>query len=286
MNKKLQSMYKSGGLLKALLKDPAQRKMAEKMLGKAAKGMAVKSYKNGGPISIRMSDEDRKQRDQLEQRIVDEFFENRDVSVNNDGMGDNKFDEAVLRQIQNVDKGDLDYNTNRYYEEDGRGNKTPYIMSDNVTEIMGFPISYRKVPREAVEDYAKERMQAKQRAAMGIDDIPTYGMGGSPVKYRMGGPIKETDMDKIQKRSDDALRFEYRGEDYLQQNPEDIKDSGALLKYFTVSEAARMLEGDRISTKGSSPEEILMMARKKGFNPLTSARDLFDREIEIRKGRM
>lgn len=51
MNKKLQSMYKSGGLLKALLKDPAQAKMAMQMLGKQAKaadGMAVKKYRMGG----------------------------------------------------------------------------------------------------------------------------------------------------------------------------------------------------------------------------------------------
>jgi hypothetical protein len=50
MNKKLQSMYKSGGLLKALLKDPAQAKMAMEMLGKskAADGMAVKKYRMGG----------------------------------------------------------------------------------------------------------------------------------------------------------------------------------------------------------------------------------------------
>jgi hypothetical protein len=51
MNKKLQSMYKSGGLLKALLKDPAQAKMAMQMLGqaKAADGMAVNKTKLGMP---------------------------------------------------------------------------------------------------------------------------------------------------------------------------------------------------------------------------------------------
>ena len=49
MNKKLQSMYKSGGLLKALLKDPAQAKMARQMLGSAAEGMAVNKTKLGMP---------------------------------------------------------------------------------------------------------------------------------------------------------------------------------------------------------------------------------------------
>jgi len=52
MNKKLQSMYNSGSLLKALLKDPAQAKMAMEMLGKqakAAEGMAVNKSKLGMP---------------------------------------------------------------------------------------------------------------------------------------------------------------------------------------------------------------------------------------------
>jgi hypothetical protein len=50
MNKKLQSMYKQGGLLMALLKDPDQRRMAMEMLSKseAADGMAVKKYRRGG----------------------------------------------------------------------------------------------------------------------------------------------------------------------------------------------------------------------------------------------
>lgn len=52
MNKKLQSMYRSGGLIEALLKDPAQAKMAMKILGKqgkAAQGMAVNKTKLGMP---------------------------------------------------------------------------------------------------------------------------------------------------------------------------------------------------------------------------------------------
>lgn len=53
MNKKLQSMYKSGGLLKALLKDPAQRKMAEGMLKKMAMGGKM-DYGMGGAMKYRM----------------------------------------------------------------------------------------------------------------------------------------------------------------------------------------------------------------------------------------
>ena len=53
MNKKLQSMYKSGGLLKALLKDPAQRKMAEGMLKNMAMGGKME-YGMGGAMKYRM----------------------------------------------------------------------------------------------------------------------------------------------------------------------------------------------------------------------------------------
>jgi hypothetical protein len=56
MNKKLQSMYKSGGLLKALLKDPAQRKMAEGMLKKMAMGGKM-DYGHGGAMKYRMGGE-------------------------------------------------------------------------------------------------------------------------------------------------------------------------------------------------------------------------------------
>lgn len=49
MNKKLQSMYRGGGLIKALLKDPAQAKMAREYLGMAAEGMAVNKTKLGMP---------------------------------------------------------------------------------------------------------------------------------------------------------------------------------------------------------------------------------------------
>ena len=49
MNDKLKAMYKSGGLLKALLKDPAQRKMAEGMLKKMAMGGKM-DYGMGGTM--------------------------------------------------------------------------------------------------------------------------------------------------------------------------------------------------------------------------------------------
>lgn len=48
MNSKLKKLYNQGGLLKALLKDPKQRKMAEDMLKKAGGGMSVKTYRSGG----------------------------------------------------------------------------------------------------------------------------------------------------------------------------------------------------------------------------------------------
>lgn len=48
MNNKLKKMYDDGGLISALLKDPKQRAMAEKIIQKAGGGMSVKRYRNGG----------------------------------------------------------------------------------------------------------------------------------------------------------------------------------------------------------------------------------------------
>jgi hypothetical protein len=46
---KLKQMYAEGGLLKALLKDPAQREMARKMLTMEEGGM-MKKYRMGGSM--------------------------------------------------------------------------------------------------------------------------------------------------------------------------------------------------------------------------------------------
>ena len=180
---KLQSMFKTGGLLKALLKDPAQRKMAEGML----KNMAM-----GGKMEYRMG-----------------------------------------------------------------GEMKP------LTTKLGAPAGF--------EPGAKN----------------TYA-GGGVMEYRLGGPVKERDLDRIQRgpRTSDEFRFEYVGEDYLQQRPEDIKDTGEVLKYFTVTEAARMLGDMNIDVRWMRPEQILKAAKVKGVNPMSSARDLFDREMFKRQGGM
>ena len=134
-----------------------------------------------------------------------------------------------------------------------------------------------------LKDPAQRKMAEGMLKNMAMGGKMEYGSGGA-MEYRMGGPIREVDMDKIQTRKDDDLRFEYVGEDYLQQNPSDIADAGNLLKYFTVSEAVRQLDDIDIDTRGLRPEKILKVAREKGLNPLRSARDLFDREMEMRKG--
>lgn len=107
--------------------------------------------------------------------------------------------------------------------------------------------------------------------------------GAVKVKYKKGGKLTEKDMDKIQKRASDENRFEYRGEDYLQQNASDIKDNKELLKYFRVKETAKGLERMKISTKGMKPDEILSAGKTKGVDAMSSARKLFDEEIGKRK---
>ena len=53
MNDRMKEMYKSGGLLKALLKDPAQRKMAMGMLNNMEMGGKM-DYGTGGAMKYRM----------------------------------------------------------------------------------------------------------------------------------------------------------------------------------------------------------------------------------------
>jgi hypothetical protein len=107
--------------------------------------------------------------------------------------------------------------------------------------------------------------------------------GAVKVKYKEGGKLTEKDMDKVQSRGDDDNRFEYRGEDYMQQNVSDIKDNGELLKFFRVKETAKGLESMKISTKGMKPDEILSAGKTKGVDAMSSARKLFDAEIQNRK---
>jgi len=250
MNDKLKAMYAGGGLLEALLKDPKQREMAKGMLMKAEKGMAVKSYRDGNP----------------------------------------ERDKMILKEIGDTDKafvqrGMKDF----YYTRPGvspTGYGTPTM--DQTIEVTG----YNKpggASREEVEAYVKEQIQAKQRRDMGIDEIPTYGAGGKPMKYRMGGNMPGEDEDVLTEMDYDRIQesksgnFEYAGQEFLEQRAEDIEDAGKLLRFFAVKEAARMLDEEGISPRGMRPEKILGAARQKGLNPMTAAKDLFDREIDRRR---
>lgn len=109
--------------------------------------------------------------------------------------------------------------------------------------------------------------------------------GAVKVKYKEGGKLTEKDMDKIQKSKSDELRFEYRGEDYMQQNTSDIQDNAALLKFFRVKETAKGLDKMGISTRGMKPDEILKAGKTKGIDAMSTARELFDEEIGKRKAK-
>ncbi len=202
MNDRMKEMYKSGGLLKALLKDPSQRKMAADML-----------------------------------------------ASNSDSVVDGNA---------------------------GRGGTKKYVAGGSVEEriktMLGAPAGFKP--------------GAKDQYAMG--GKMDYGMGGA-MKYRMGGNMPGEDevvtemmLDRIQESK--SGNFEMIGEDFLEQREEDISDSGKLLKFFAVKEAARMLDEEGISPRGMKPQELLNAARKKGLNPMRGAKDLFDREIDRRRG--
>lgn len=107
--------------------------------------------------------------------------------------------------------------------------------------------------------------------------------GAVKVKYKEGGKLTEKDMDRMQKRSSDDNRFEYRGEDYMQQNASEIKDNRELLKFFRVKETAKGLEKMKISTRGMKPDEILAAGKTKGVDVTTQSREMFNAEIANRK---
>ena len=153
MNDKLKAMYAGGGILRALLKDPKQRAMAEKMLAKAANGMAVKSYTNGDP----------------------------------------KRDKMILKEIRDEDKAFVNRGMKDFYYTRPGVSPTGYgdPTMDQTIEVTGYN-KPGGATREEVEAYVKEQIQAKQRQDMGIDDIPTYGTGGA-MKYRIGGNMPGED---------------------------------------------------------------------------------------------
>jgi hypothetical protein len=140
-----------------------------------------------------------------------------------------------------------------------------------------------------LKDPSQRKMAMGMLKNMEMGGKMDYGMGGA-MKYRMGGNMPGEDedvvtemmLDKIQ--SSPSGNFEMVGEDFLQQREEDISDSGKLLKFFAVKEAARMLDEEGISPRGMKPQELLNAARKKGLNPMRGAKDLFDREIDRRRG--
>jgi len=194
MNDRMKEMYRSGGLLKALLKDPSQRKMAADML-----------------------------------------------ASNSDSVVDGNA---------------------------GRGGTKRYVAGGSVEEriktMLGAPAGFNPGAKDQ------------------------YDRGGV-MKYRMGGNmpgededvITEMDLDRIQDST--SGNFEYAGQDFLEQREEDIEDAGKLLRFFAVKEAARLLDAEGISPRGMRPNQLLDAARKKGLNPMTAAKDLFDREIDRRR---
>lgn len=161
-----------------------------------------------------------------------------------------------------------------------RIHNTAYKTKDPIPE-RGFK-GYGDV--EGARKMETEDYYAQKRKKMGIDKIKTYNKGGAvKVKYKKGGKLTEKDMDKMQKRSSDDNRFEYRGEDYMQQNASDIKSNSELLKFFRVKETAKGLEKMKISTRGMKPDDILKAGKTKGVDGMSSARKLFDEEIGKRK---
>lgn len=332
-------MYKSGGLLKALLKDPAQRKMAESMLGKAAKGMAVKRYATGGKndvdppkVSTAARDELAAFKLQMEEKYgpdgkvsledATQYMTLQGAAEREQGYENNQRAEAIQREIDsynvpneptrdtrfNIGYDGQTYDTSRQRVKDNRKINNRAAQDQwFIQEVTGR--SYAPghfMPRTEMERTQKgwelhnarragEFMESLPQDVSRWDNYPNprYA-GGGVMKYRMGGgiegepvrvpsPYTEVETEKFVKDPPN-MGFEYVGQDYLEQFPEKIEDAGKLFRFFTVKEAARLLEDEGITVRGMKPQQILNAARTKGINPVAGARELFDREMEIRKG--
>jgi len=365
MNDKLKKMYASGGLLGALLKDPAQRKMAEDMIQKAEGGMSVKPYRNGGmmydnggqtgppnttardaysafqkEIKKKYPNPDSKlSLKDATQYLTLQFAANREASAEVgqrkferekeiDGLYRSsvatspRFEDSQQRRSENQMINEAAAQ-NQFFRQQVEGKsyrpgamvpKTEmeraqrlemfkgieqvkddkeleeYLKANEIEELTPYDLQFIQGSDSYVEQPERFTPDALRRI-LKYRPINYYGQGGAAKEYRMGGgidgepvsPLTEIETEKIVKNPTN-MGFEYVGQDYLEQFPDTIKEPRDLLRFFTVKEAARLLEEEEgITARGMRPQEILNAARAKGINPLTSARDLFDREMDKRR---
>jgi len=358
-------MYDGGGLISALLKDPKQRAMAEKIIQKAGGGMSVKPYRSGGMMydnggqtdppnttardaysafqkeikkkypnpDSKLSLEDATQflrlqhaaNRELSAEVGDRRFEREkeiDALNRRSAAITNRFGDSEQRKAENNMLAD-EAAQRQYFTQEVQGRSFPprammpktemeraqrlemlkgieqvkddkeleeYLKANEIEELTPYDLQFIQGSDSYVEQPERFSPDALRRI-LKYRPINYYSQGGAAKEYRMGGgidgepvsPLTEIETEKIVKNPTN-MGFEYVGQDYLEQFPDTIKDPRDLLRFFTVKEAARLLEEEEgITARGMRPQEILNAARAKGINPLTSARDLFEREIDKRR---
>lgn len=183
MNNKLKKMYDGGGLISALLKDPKQRAMAEKIIQKAGNGMSVKRYRNGG--SNPEIDEELRRRHAENVRQIGEDVEG--------GLGATMARETQKRKIKRRGDFDPSYKITEDYVDVNEYIRRRGVPPEAEQIIKEAQVLFDQGKEEAFKDKVREAQNAIYRAADREFNAPA-GYGNTEREYA-SGMESDRDMD-------------------------------------------------------------------------------------------
>lgn|GEM_PF-5416021 len=175
MNNKLKKMYDGGGLISALLKDPKQRAMAEKIIQKARGGMSVKRYRNGG--SNPEIDEELRRRHAENVRQIGEDVEG--------GLGATMARETQKRKIKRRGDFDPSYKITEDYVDVNEYIRRRGVPPEAEQIIKEAQVLFDQGKEEAFKDKVREAQNAIYRAADREFNAPA-GYGDKEREYASG----------------------------------------------------------------------------------------------------
>ena len=176
-------MYDGGGLISALLKDPKQRAMAEKIIQKAGNGMSVKRYRNGG--SNPEIDEELRRRHAENVRQIGEDVEG--------GLGATMARETQKRKIKRRGDFDPSYKITEDYVDVNEYIRRRGVPPEAEQIIKEAQVLFDQGKEEAFKDKVREAQNAIYRAADREFNAPA-GYGNTEREYA-SGMESDRDMD-------------------------------------------------------------------------------------------
>lgn len=175
MNNKLKKMYDDGGLISALLKDPKQRAMAEKIIQKAGGGMSVKRYRNGG--SNPEIDKELRRRLAENVRQIGEDAEG--------GIGATMARETQKRKIRQRGELDPSYKITEDYVDVNEYIRRRGVPPEAEQIIKEAQVLFDQGKEYAFKDKVRETENAIRRAAWKEFNAPA-GYGNTEREYASG----------------------------------------------------------------------------------------------------